>query len=161
MQPDLLQARRTRAQPDTRSNRGKRGLLPLLGVFAGALVHSLLPRGAFGTYDIAIRAAITGAATGATILVLLVVSKRRDEVIAAHAGCTGNREALAKAGTCGCFYCCSVFSSLEIEDWVDPVSDDMQAGNTALCPRCGIDSVIPLQPGMNVGFLRRMKAHWF
>ena len=133
----------------------------MLGVFAGALVHSLLPRGAFGTYDIAIRAAITGTATGVTILVLLVVSRRRGEVIAAHAGCSRNREVLANAGACGCFHCCSVFSSREIEDWVDPASDDMQAGNTALCPKFGIDSVIPLQPGMNVRFLRRMRAHWF
>jgi hypothetical protein len=40
-------------------------------------------------------------------------------------------------------------------------SDDVQAGATALCPKCGIDSVIPLEPGMDVAFLRRTKAHWF
>ena len=55
-----------------------RRLLPVLCVFAGGLVHSLLPRGAFGTYDIAIRAAITGAAAGLTCVLLLVVSKRSD-----------------------------------------------------------------------------------
>jgi hypothetical protein len=35
-------------------------------------------------------------------------------------------------------------------------------GVTALCPRCGIDSVIGSDSGFPVerGFLRRMKQHW-
>lgn len=83
------------------------------------------------------------------------------DIIEAHRRCSNHRDAIAQADRCGCFYCCAVFSPGEISDWVDPASDDMQAGTTALCPRCGIDSVIPLEAGMDGAFLRRMKKHWF
>jgi hypothetical protein len=51
-----------------------RRFLPLLGVFAGGLVYSLLPHGAFGAYDFVIRAAITGTVAGGTSLALLVMT---------------------------------------------------------------------------------------
>lgn len=85
----------------------------------------------------------------------------RLDIIEAHSQCSNHRESLSRVGRCGCFYCCAEFSPGEILDWVDPISDDMQAGTTALCPKCGIDSVIPLEPGMDGRFLQRMKAHWF
>ena len=40
--------------------------LPVLGIFAGGLVSSLLPRQAFGKYGFAIRAVVTGAVAGTT-----------------------------------------------------------------------------------------------
>lgn len=46
-----------------------------------------------------------------------------------------NRASVAAATRCGCFYCQAVFSGDEVRNWVD---DD----RTALCPRCGIDSVL-------------------
>jgi len=49
--------------------------LPVLGIFAGGLAYALLPRGAFGTYDVASRAAITGAVTGVSCLLLLAMTK--------------------------------------------------------------------------------------
>ncbi len=36
---------------------------------------------------------------------------------------------------CGCYYCCSVFNGNTINKFVD-------GGKTAVCPLCGIDSVI-------------------
>ena len=48
----------------------------LLGVFAGGLVYSLLPHGAFGANDFVVRAAITGTVAGGTFLVLLVMTNR-------------------------------------------------------------------------------------
>jgi hypothetical protein len=36
---------------------------------------------------------------------------------------------------CGCFYCLETFDGAEIRQWTDE-------GITALCPRCGIDSVL-------------------
>jgi uncharacterized membrane protein len=56
--------------------RGPGHWLAVLGVFAGAFVHSVLPRGAFGNHDLAFRAAITGLATAATSLLILVLSRR-------------------------------------------------------------------------------------
>ena len=40
--------------------------LPVLGVLAGGFAYAVLPSGAFGAYDVAIRAVITGAVAGAT-----------------------------------------------------------------------------------------------
>jgi hypothetical protein len=59
---------------DRRHRSGR--FLPLLGVFAGGLVYSLLPHGAFGAYDFVVRAAITGTVAGGTFLVLLVMTNR-------------------------------------------------------------------------------------
>jgi hypothetical protein len=50
--------------------------LPVLGIFAGGLVYTVLPLGAFGTYDVASRAAIAGAVAGVTCLLILTLSKR-------------------------------------------------------------------------------------
>lgn len=47
-----------------------------------------------------------------------------------------NREKVKQSEYCSCFYCLSVFKSSEVIEWVD--NED-----TALCPKCGIDSVIP------------------
>lgn len=49
--------------------------------------------------------------------------------------CNRNRTRVAPATRCGCFYCQAVFAGDEVKEWVD---DD----RTALCPRCGIDSVL-------------------
>jgi hypothetical protein len=51
-------------------------LLPVLGIFAGGLVYTVIPRGAFGVYDVAIRATVTGAVAGVTCLLVLTLSKR-------------------------------------------------------------------------------------
>jgi hypothetical protein len=50
---------------------------PVLGLFAAGLVHSVLPHGAFGTYDFAARAAVAGTVAGVTTLLLFVLTKRR------------------------------------------------------------------------------------
>lgn len=47
-----------------------------------------------------------------------------------------NKEKIESSKTCGCFYCLNIFSSKEVVEWVDK-------GKTALCPKCGIDSVLP------------------
>lgn len=47
---------------------------------------------------------------------------------------TDNRQALEKSSKCGCVYCCEQYYPIEIEEW---------SGDTAICPRCGIDAVIP------------------
>ena len=88
------------------------------------------------------------------------MSAERD-IIETHDECSSNRDALSQAERCGCFCCCAEFEPGAITEWVDPASDDMQAGTTALCPECGIDAVIPLRPGIDADFLKRMKARWF
>src|SRR5438067_13755815 len=64
------------------------------------------------------------------------------------------------ASLCGCFYCLRTFPPTAISDWVD---EDNSSGATALCPHCGIDSVIPQQPDQPLSreLLAAMHAYWF
>ena len=68
-------------------------------------------------------------------------------------------EVLASDG-CGCFYCRAIFKPSEIGGWVDEWEG---GGQTALCPRCGIDSVIGSESGYPITeeSLAQMQAHWF
>ncbi len=79
----------------------------------------------------------------------------------AHKHCTHHLLEIQKSESCGCFYCCSIFAPAEIHDWCD--TDETNVGQTALCPRCGIDSVIGSDSGVpiNVEFLKSMKEYWF
>jgi hypothetical protein len=83
------------------------------------------------------------------------------DIQAAHAHSSNHRAEVASSNLCGCFYCCATFLPGEILDWVD--EDPQGQGRTALCPRCGIDSVIGDQSGFPISeeFLSLMKAHWF
>lgn len=80
---------------------------------------------------------------------------------AAHRKCGNHRTEVLASDVCGCFHCLATFSPIEIEDWID--DDAASVGRTALCPRCGIDSVIGSKSGvsMEVEFLSRMHAYWF
>ena len=80
------------------------------------------------------------------------------EVIAAHAHSIRHRTEIEASGKVGCFYCRAIYPPAEIEDWVDDLT-----GDTAICPRCGIDSVIGNASGYPItdAFLARMNAHWF
>jgi|RhiMethySRZTD1v2_1073278.scaffolds.fasta_scaffold80912_3 hypothetical protein len=78
------------------------------------------------------------------------------EVQAAHARSSNHREEVIASTLCGCFYCCATFPATEIDVWIDE-------DRTALCPRCGIDSVLGDRSGfpIHAEFLATMKAHWF
>lgn len=41
------------------------------------------------------------------------------EVISAHRFCENHRTQIEASDRCGCFYCLSVFSPVEITEWVD------------------------------------------
>ena len=43
---------------------------------------------------------------------------------------------IADADVCGYYSCVSTFQSKSVEQWRD-------YGQTALCPRCGVDAVLP------------------
>jgi hypothetical protein len=47
-----------------------------------------------------------------------------------------NKENLKKSKTCGCYYCGAIYSPKQIKEYCD-------RGRTAICPFCGIDSVLP------------------
>jgi hypothetical protein len=80
--------------------------------------------------------------------------------IRAHRHSSDHREELLASKHCGCFYCSSIFPPTAIEDWI---GEGQGVGQTALCPVCGIDSVIGSASGYPITkeFLQRMEAYWF
>ncbi len=85
-----------------------------------------------------------------------------EDYIEAHEHSIYHREEILSSKVCGCFYCLEIFSPSEINNWVD-VPDDNNIGQTALCPRCMIDSVIGDKSGYPItkDFLTKMKEYWF
>jgi hypothetical protein len=72
------------------------------------------------------------------------------EYEAVHKHSIRNRSAIERSERCGCFYCRAIFAPGEITEWVDGGEADLQLGVTALCPRCGIDSVLPSGAGIEI-----------
>lgn len=65
---------------------------------------------------------------------------------------------------CGCFYCETMFPPKEIEIWLTESETNLKgSGQTALCPYCGIDSVIGSGSGIKITeeLLEEMKKVWF
>ena len=79
----------------------------------------------------------------------------------AHNHSSRHRDEILASTLCGCFYCKQVFPPSEIEDWVDETEDGV--GQTALCPRCGIDSLIGDKSGFEISerFMAEMYRYWF
>jgi len=53
---------------------------------------------------------------------------------------------------CGCYFCMAVFDGGEVTKWAD-------SGETALCPYCAVDSVLPNET--NEEFLIAACERWF
>ena len=90
-----------------------------------------------------------------------MAKKYRDDVIFAHDFSRNHKAELEKDRLCGCFYCLSIFEPREIEEWiVDPQGDPK---GTAICPYCGIDSIIGESSGYPITkeFLQEMNVYWF
>lgn len=80
----------------------------------------------------------------------------RADLESLHRFSTGHRDILATASRAGCFHCGTIFPPSEIAEWID-------GGVTALCPRCGIDAVLPETTSIAVdaAILEAMRVHWF
>lgn len=80
-----------------------------------------------------------------------------EDVRKAHYFSANHKEELLKDKKCGCFYCLKIFNSTEIKEWLDDI------GGTAICPYCGIDSVIGESSGFPITeeFLKEMNKYWF
>ena len=79
----------------------------------------------------------------------------------AHKHCIRHRDEILGSKVCGCFYCLETFPPSEIHEWTDFSGDGI--GQTAICPKCGIDAVIGDKSGYPVtwAFLEKMQAYWF
>jgi hypothetical protein len=74
----------------------------------------------------------------------------------AHDATRNNEATIALSDQVGCFYCGRVYKATKIKEWTD-------AKTTALCWKCGIDSVIPDASGypLHPVFLKLMELYWF
>ena len=83
---------------------------------------------------------------------------KNDSLVEAHRFSSNNKEMLEKDNKCGCFNCLNIFHPSEIKEWLD-----CDIGHTALCPYCGIDSVIGESSGYPITkeFLKKMQDKWF
>ena len=79
------------------------------------------------------------------------------DYISAHQFSSNHRQQLLYDKKCGCFYCLKIFDPKEITNWIE------DEDGTAICPYCGIDSVIGESSGYPITeeFLAKMQKHWF
>lgn len=79
----------------------------------------------------------------------------------AHQHASNHRAELHNSSACGCFYCCATFTVAAVVEWVDP--DENGVGQSAICPYCGVDSVIGSASGFAIqaDFLNMMHRYWF
>lgn len=85
----------------------------------------------------------------------------KHDVMEAHKFSANNYPALLNDNKCGCFYCLNIFDPKEVEEYIQE-NDDENSG-TAICPYCGIDSVISESSGYPISpeFLKKMYRRWF
>jgi hypothetical protein len=75
---------------------------------------------------------------------------------AAKTHASQHRAEVESSGRCACFFCFRTFPPVAIKAWTDK-------DQTALCPHCGVDSVLGSESGhrLDEGFLRKMHQHYF
>ena len=80
--------------------------------------------------------------------------------VGAHKHSSNHRGELERSKLCGCFHCLAIFPPSQVSEWIDEVND---VGTTAMCPQCGIDSVIgdASRFPITAEFLSALRAYWF
>ncbi len=86
----------------------------------------------------------------------------REDIIDAHKYSNNHRKELQDDKVCGCFYCIKIFKPSKIVSVIE-VDNDCDREGTAICPYCGIDSVIGESSGypITAEFLAAMNEYWF
>ena len=76
-----------------------------------------------------------------------------------HKKSSSHEKDIKNSKICGCFYCISIFTPDKIKEWWEEKS----SGKTAVCPKCGIDAVIPddTEYEITVELLEKMKKEYF
>ncbi len=69
------------------------------------------------------------------------------------------RDAVQGGRACGCFHCLRTFEARDVKEWAPEVEGE----SAAICPHCGVDSVLPARDGHAVDrtMLEAMQAYWF
>ena len=82
----------------------------------------------------------------------------QEPYIEAHKLSINNKSIILASERCGCFYCKRLFRPDQIIEWVTDKMDE-----TAMCPFCHIDSVIPEtdEVKLDENLLQEMRDYWF
>lgn len=70
-------------------------------------------------------------------------------MIAAPALALHNKKNINLAQKCGCYFCFNIFEPKDIKEWTDKTKKN-PTGNTAICPHCNTDGVLPDNCGMEL-----------
>lgn len=72
-----------------------------------------------------------------------------------------NRRDINGSTEVGCVYCLRRYKPDEIKEWTDCGEDG--CGDTAICPHCSVDAVLPgvVAPYMDEAYLRKAHDYWF
>jgi hypothetical protein len=66
-----------------------------------------------------------------------------------------NKIFIENSNKCACYFCLSIFEPKEIKEWTD-------SGETAICPRCQVDSVLADSTiEISEELLTQANKHWF
>ena len=65
-----------------------------------------------------------------------------------------NKTLLSSNEKCGCYYCLNIFPTAEVTHWVDD-------GQTAICPKCSIDAIIPFESNNFKETLKKLNKEQF
>lgn len=77
-------------------------------------------------------------------------------IIEAHKFSSDHKKDVESSTECGCFFCLKTCKPSDIVEWVGA------KGDTALCPHCGIDSLLPnSKVNYNELILAYMQKYWF
>jgi hypothetical protein len=81
-----------------------------------------------------------------------------DFLTKAHSKSSSHKTEILSGNLCGCFYCKNTFIPSEITEWIE----EPKGGETAVCPKCGIDSILSFElPITDKEFLDEMNNYWF
>lgn len=69
---------------------------------------------------------------------------------------TSNKQSIQKSEKAACYYCLKTYNSSEVLEFIEPEG-------TALCPKCGIDSVLPSNSPYELlpEVLKELHKYWF
>lgn len=73
-----------------------------------------------------------------------------------------HKKLLENSTNAGCYYCCEIYPASEIKEWVRSYRRKGEKPDCALCPKCGIDSVLPdVKVTLTLDILKAMHLYWF
>ncbi len=77
------------------------------------------------------------------------------DILEAHKHSSNHYAEIMQSERCGCFHCLGIFTPDKITEWIDE-------GQCAMCPKCAIDSVIGSKSGYPITeeFLTQMRNYW-